>query len=98
MKTDDRKITQYTRYGTVGLSIIQGFGIAWGLQQMACPTGAPIVFNAGWPFILMTIITLTSGTAFLMWLGETITEKGIGNGISLIIFAGIVCQYTSGNW
>ncbi len=85
-----RKITQYTRYGTIGLSIIQGFGIAWGLQQMASPTGAPIVLQPGWPFILMTIITLTSGTAFLMWLGETITEKGIGNGISLIIFAGIV--------
>jgi preprotein translocase subunit SecY len=62
------------------------------LQQMASPTGAPIVLNAGWPFILMTIITLTSGTAFLMWLGETITEKGIGNGISLIIFSGIVCN------
>lgn len=87
-----RKITQYTRYGTVGLSIIQGFGIAWGLQHMASPTGAPIVLNAGWAFILMTIITLTSGTSFLMWLGETMTEKGIGNGISLIIFAGIVCN------
>lgn len=87
-----RKITQYTRYGTVGLSIIQGFGIAVGLQQMASPTGAPIVFHAGPGFILMTIITLTSGTSFLMWLGETMTEKGIGNGISLIIFAGIVCN------
>jgi len=91
-----RKITQYTRYGTVGLSIIQGFGIAWGLQHMASPTGAPIVLNAGWSFILMTIITLTSGTSFLMWLGETITEKGIGNGISLIIFAGIVCNIPGG--
>ena len=90
-----RKITQYTRYGTVGLSIVQGFGIAWGLQQMASPTGAPIVLHAGWSFILMTIITLTSGTAFLMWLGETITEKGIGNGISLIIFSGIVCNLPS---
>ncbi len=87
-----RKITQYTRYGTIGLSIVQGFDIAWGLQQMASPTGAPIVLNAGWSFILMTIITLTSGTSFLMWLGETITEKGIGNGISLIIFSGIVCN------
>jgi len=91
-----RKITQYTRYGTVGLSIIQGFGIAWGLQQMASPTGAPIVLHAGWGFIIMTIITLTSGTAFLMWLGETMTEKGIGNGISLIIFAGIVCRLPAG--
>jgi preprotein translocase subunit SecY len=91
-ETGRRKITQYTRYGTIGLSIIQGFGIAVGLQQMASPTGAPIVFHAGPGFILMTIITLTSGTAFLMWLGETMTEKGIGNGISLIIFAGIVCN------
>jgi preprotein translocase subunit SecY len=87
-----RKITQYTRYGTVVLSTIQGFGIAWGLQQMAGPSGAPIVLQPGWSFIIMTVITLTSGTAFIMWLGETITEKGIGNGISLIIFAGIVCR------
>jgi len=87
-----RKITQYTRYGTVLLSMIQGFGIAYGLQQMAGPSGAPIVLQPGWSFIMMTVITLTSGTAFIMWLGETITEKGIGNGISLIIFAGIVCR------
>jgi preprotein translocase subunit SecY len=87
-----RKITQYTRYGTVVLSTIQGFGIAWGLQYMAGPSGSPIVLQPGWPFIMMTVITLTSGTAFIMWLGETITEKGIGNGISLIIFAGIVCR------
>ncbi|PKN06208.1 MAG: preprotein translocase subunit SecY, partial [Deltaproteobacteria bacterium HGW-Deltaproteobacteria-7] len=87
-----RKITQYTRYGTVLLSTIQGFGIAFGLQQMTGPSGAPIVLQAGWAFIIMTVITLTSGTAFIMWLGETITEKGIGNGISLIIFAGIICR------
>ncbi|MBN1473043.1 MAG: preprotein translocase subunit SecY [Syntrophaceae bacterium] len=87
-----RKITQYTRYGTIGLSIIQGFGISFGLQQMAGPSGAPIVLQPGAAFMFMTVITLTSGTAFLMWLGETITEKGIGNGISLIIFAGIVCR------
>ena len=86
-----RKITQYTRYGTVVLSIIQGFGIAIGLENMAGPTGAPIVIEGGWTFRLMTMITLTAGTAFIMWLGEQITEKGIGNGISLIIFAGIVC-------
>ncbi|KUG22741.1 preprotein translocase secy subunit [hydrocarbon metagenome] len=91
-ETGRRKITQYTRYGTVLLSIIQGFGIAYGLQQMAGPSGAPIVLQPGWSFIMMTVITLTSGTAFIMWLGETITEKGIGNGISLIIFAGIVCR------
>lgn len=87
-----RKITQYTRYGTVLLSTIQGFGIAFGLQQMTGPSGAPIVLQAGWSFIIMTVITLTAGTSFIMWLGETITEKGIGNGISLIIFAGIICR------
>lgn len=88
-----RKITQYTRYGTVALSMIQGFGIAYGLQHMASPSGAAIVLQPGFSFIIMTVITLTAGTAFIMWLGETITEKGIGNGISLIIFAGIVCRF-----
>ncbi|HEY5498062.1 MAG TPA: preprotein translocase subunit SecY [Syntrophales bacterium] len=87
-----RKITQYTRYGTVLLSIIQGFGIAIGLENMAGPTGISIVLEPGWAFRLMTMITLTAGTSFIMWLGEQITEKGIGNGISLIIFAGIVCR------
>jgi len=87
-----RKITQYTRYGTVLLSIIQGFGIAIGLENMAGPTGVSIVLDPGWAFRLMTMITLTAGTSFIMWLGEQITEKGIGNGISLIIFAGIVCR------
>jgi preprotein translocase subunit SecY len=86
-----RKITQYTRYGTVILSIIQGFGIAIGLENMAGPTGVSIVLDPGWAFRMMTVITLTAGTAFIMWIGEQITEKGIGNGISLIIFAGIVC-------
>ncbi len=87
-----RKITQYTRYGTVILSIIQGFGIAVGLENMAGPSGLSVVITPGWAFRLMTVITLTAGTSFIMWLGETITEKGIGNGISLIIFAGIVCR------
>jgi len=91
-ETGRRKITQYTRYGTVLLSVIQGSAIAYGLQQMSGPNGAPIVLQAGLSFIIMTVLTLTSGTAFIMWLGETITEKGIGNGISLIIFAGIVCR------
>ena len=90
-----KKITQYTRYGTVLLSIIQGFGIAVGLESMTSPGGAPIVIYAGWGFRLMTVITLTAGTAFIMWLGEQITERGIGNGISLIIFAGIVCRMPS---
>ncbi|MGD9364947.1 MAG: preprotein translocase subunit SecY [Desulfobacteraceae bacterium] len=87
-----KKITQYTRYGTVILSIIQGFGIAVGLESMQSPTGAAVVFNAGWGFRFLTVITLTAGTAFIMWLGEQITERGIGNGISLIIFAGIVAR------
>jgi preprotein translocase subunit SecY len=87
-----KKITQYTRYGTVILSIIQGLGIAVGLEGMQSPTGAAVVFVPGWGFRLMTVITLTAGTAFIMWLGEQITERGIGNGISLIIFAGIVAR------
>ncbi len=87
-----KKITQYTRYGTVVLSLIQGFGISVGLESMASPSGAPIVMYPGWEFRLMTVITLTAGTAFIMWLGEQITERGIGNGISLIIFAGIVAR------
>jgi len=87
-----KKITQYTRYGTVVLSIIQGFGISVGLESMSSPGGAPVVLIPGWAFRLMTVITLTAGTAFIMWLGEQITERGIGNGISLIIFAGIVAS------
>ena len=87
-----KKITQYTRYGTVVLSIIQGFGISVGLESMSAPDGSPVVLLPGWAFRLMTVITLTAGTAFIMWLGEQITERGIGNGISLIIFAGIVVR------
>ena len=87
-----KKITQYTRYGTVVISLIQGFGIAVGLEQMKGAAGELVVYNAGWGFRLMTMITLTAGTSFIMWLGEQITEKGIGNGISLIIFAGIVAR------
>jgi preprotein translocase subunit SecY len=87
-----KKITQYTRYGTVVLSVIQGFGISVGLESMASPGGASVVIAPGWGFRLMTVLTLTAGTAFIMWLGEQITERGIGNGISLIIFAGIVAR------
>jgi len=87
-----RKITQYTRYSTVGLSIIQGFFIASGLEGMAGPSGAAVVLEPGIQFKLLTVLTLTTGTAFIMWLGEQITERGIGNGISLIIFAGIVAR------
>lgn len=85
-----KKIVQYTRYGTVVLSVIQGFGIAVGLERMSSPGGAMVVPAGGWGFRIMAVVTLTAGTAFLMWLGEQITERGIGNGISLIIFAGIV--------
>jgi preprotein translocase subunit SecY len=90
-----KQITKYTRYGTVVLSIIQGSGIAIGLQTMVGPAGEPVVPYPGIGFILLTVITLTAGTAFIMWLGEQITERGIGNGISLIIFAGIVATIPS---
>lgn len=90
-----KKITQYTRYGTIVLAVIQGTGIATGLQSMVGPAGEPVVHNPGIGFILMTVVTLTAGTAFIMWLGEQITERGIGNGISLIIFAGIVAGMPS---
>jgi preprotein translocase subunit SecY len=85
-----KKITQYTRYGSIVLSMVQSSGIAVGLDAMKSPTGSPIVPSPGWSFRVLTILTLTAGTAFLMWLGEQITERGIGNGISLIIFSGIV--------
>ncbi len=87
-----RKITQYTRYGTVLLATIQGIGISFGLEQLRSPLGDIIVTTPGWPFRLLTVLTLTAGTAFILWLGEQITERGIGNGISLIIFAGIVAR------
>ncbi len=84
-----KKITQYTRFGTVALALIQSFGMAAGLEQMA----GGIVTNPGFGFKLLTMITLTAGTVFVMWLGEQITERGIGNGISMIIFIGIVARY-----
>lgn len=90
-----KKIVQYTRYGTVLLSLIQGFGIAVGLENMTSPGGALIVPTGGWGFRLLTVVTLTAGTSFLMWLGEQITERGIGNGISLIIFSGIIAGFPS---
>ena len=85
-----RKITQYTRYLTVAITLIQGLGIATMLEGMTSPEGAPVVMNPGWEFRLVTIATLTAGTILIMWLGEQITAKGLGNGISLIIFSGIV--------
>ncbi|MEE9239623.1 MAG: preprotein translocase subunit SecY [bacterium] len=85
-----KKINQYVRYGTVLLSTVQGFGIAVGIEQMTAPSGAPVVPSPGWGFRLLAVLTLVAGTSFIMWLGEQITERGIGNGISLIIFSGIV--------
>ena len=85
-----RKITQYTRYLTVGLTLFQGFMTAVALERTGGEAGPSIVLNPGWGFRFMVMITLTTGTAFIMWLGEQISERGIGNGISLIIFAGIV--------
>jgi preprotein translocase subunit SecY len=87
-----RKISQYTRYGTVGLALVQGWMIAYSLQSIQAPGGGSIVYHTGPRFILLTIITVTAGTIFVMWIGEQITERGIGNGISLIIMAGIVAR------
>ena len=92
-----RKITQYTRYGTIFLSVVQALGIAFFLENTGQVTGGlAIVQNPGWAFRIMTIITLTTGSVLVMWLGEQITERGIGNGMSLLIFAGIVAGIPSG--
>ncbi len=88
-----KKITQYTRYGTVVLSIVQGFGIAIFLESMTGPSGQSAVMFPGWGFRLLTVLTLTAGTIFVMWLGEQINDRGIGNGISLIITIGILARY-----
>src|SRR5206468_2352948 len=91
-----RKITQYTRYGTILLAVVQSLGIAVFLERNSTPSGFHLVMNAGWGFRLMTVLTLTTGTCFIMWLGEQITERGIGNGMSLIIFAGIIVGFPRG--
>jgi len=91
-----KKIVQYTRYGTVALSLIQGLGIAFWVESLnRAGGGTPIIPNPGWSFRAMTILTLTTGTAFIMWVGEQISERGIGNGISLIIYVGIVAGLPS---
>ena len=87
-----RKINQYTRYGTIVLSVIQSFFIALWLENPAHFGGLEIVQFPGWPFRLLTVLTLTTGSAFIMWLGEQIQEKGIGNGMSLIVAAGILSR------
>ena len=90
-----KTLNQYTRYGTVFLTIVQGYGIAVGLESWGAGSGASAVIDPGWFFRISTIISLLGGTMFLMWLGEQITSRGIGNGISLIIMAGIVAQLPS---
>ncbi len=96
-----RKINQYTRYGTIVLSFVQAFGMALTVEgasnsDLAGAASGSVVTHPGWGFRLMTVLTLTTGTAFIMWVGEQITERGIGNGISLLIFAGIVTGIPSG--
>ncbi len=86
-----KKINQYTRYGTVALASVQAYGLAVGLEGLAGPSGSAVI-DPGWYFRLTTVITIVGGTMFLMWLGEQITARGVGNGISLIIFAGIVAE------
>ncbi|AKS42632.1 preprotein translocase subunit SecY [Wenzhouxiangella marina] len=87
-----RKITQYTRYFTVVLAAFQSFGVAMALQSQSAGADLPVVINPGPGFLMAAVVTLTAGTVFLMWLGEQITERGIGNGISILIFAGIVAE------
>ncbi|RFF26456.1 MULTISPECIES: preprotein translocase subunit SecY [unclassified Wenzhouxiangella] len=87
-----RKITQYTRYFTVVLASFQSFGVAMALQSQSAGSNLPVVISPGPGFVMAAVITLTAGTVFLMWLGEQITERGIGNGISILIFAGIVAE------
>ena len=88
-QSGQRKITQITRYSTIGLAIFQSFGVAIALQAQGS-AGTAVVFNPGPSFLLTAVVSLTAGTMFLMWLGEQITERGVGNGVSLIIFSGIV--------
>ena len=85
------KLTVYTRYGTVFLCLVQSYFMSFGVEQMSV-AGQSVVITPGWGFRMVAMITMTTGTCFLMWLGEQITERGIGNGISLIIFAGIVAS------
>src|SRR5205814_10005446 len=88
-----RKITQYTRYGTILLSVVQAVGIAVFLEKNTAPGGYHLVMHPGWAFRLMTVLTPTTGTCFVTWLGEQITERGVGNGMSLIIYAGTVANF-----
>lgn len=91
-----KRINQYTRYLTIGIAMVQSFAIAMSLEQMKTLGGQDIVINAGWGFRLMTLVTMTSGSCFVMWLGEQITDRGVGNGASLIITAGIISRLPTG--
>lgn len=91
-----KKINQYTRYLTIGIAIIQSFSISVGLEQMTTMSNQLVVIEPGWAFRMMTVITMTAGSCFVMWLGEQITERGIGQGASLIITAGIIAGIPSG--
>ena len=91
-----KKITQYTRYMTIGIAVVQSMGISISLEQMKTIGGTDIVIDPGWGFRLMTVITMTAGACFVMWLGEQITDRGIGNGASLIITCGIIAALPSG--
>ncbi|OIO36326.1 MAG: preprotein translocase subunit SecY [Candidatus Omnitrophica bacterium CG1_02_44_16] len=97
-KSGHQKITQYTRYGTVVLSVIQSYFVALWVEGLGRTEGLPIVMMPGWSFRLVTILTLTTGTIFIMWLGEQIQEHGIGNGISLVITAGIISRIPSAGY
>jgi preprotein translocase subunit SecY len=90
-----RKLTQYTRMGTIALALFQSWGVAIALQSQSAGAGQAIVINPGPGFLFTAVVSLTAGTMFVMWLGEQITERGVGNGISLIIFAGIVAGLPS---
>jgi len=92
-ETGRKKINQYTRYLTVVLAVVQGYGIAVGLEGLQTSTGASAVVDPGMFFRASAVITLVGGTVFMMWLGEQITQRGVGNGISLIIFSGIVAGF-----
>lgn len=93
-ETGRRKINQYTRYGTILIAVVQGLAAARFLESLKSPTGGlEVVPDGGWGFRLLAVTTLAAGTAFIMWMGEQISERGIGNGISLIIFAGIIARF-----
>ncbi len=88
-----RKITQYSRYGTVAISLMQAYGVSVFIESITTNQGLPVVPNPGWSFRIMTMIILASGTVLIMWFGEQLTERGVGNGISLIIFVGIIARF-----